>query len=91
MQYCAHRFFKGALLEDTQSFRLKPEEKTQAGRLIRFTNVQDVLDMEPILKVYIKEAIELEKAGLKVEFMENSDIIYPEELRAKNKFTKPSH
>jgi hypothetical protein len=59
-------FFKGALLNDANGILKKPGENTQAARLIPFTKVREIVVMEPILKAYIYEAIEVEKAGLKV-------------------------
>lgn len=79
---CALSFFKGALLKDTPGILEKPGENTQAGRLIRFTNVHEIVKMEAILKAYIYEAIEVEQAGLKVNFKKNPEPI-PEELQKK--------
>src|SRR4030081_478116 len=67
-EYCALMFCKGALLNDPNGILKKPGENTQAARQIRFTNVQEIVEMEPILKAYLYEAIEVEKAGLKVKF-----------------------
>jgi uncharacterized protein YdeI (YjbR/CyaY-like superfamily) len=57
---CAISFFKGALLEDAYSILIKPGEHTQAGRWIKFTSVKEITTLEPILKAYIYEAIEVE-------------------------------
>jgi uncharacterized protein YdeI (YjbR/CyaY-like superfamily) len=65
---------------------IKPGENTQAARLIRFTNVRVIVEMEPILKAYIYEAIEVEKAGLKVNFKKPTEFIIPEEFQ--NKLTE---
>ena len=65
--YCALLFFKGALLNDANDLLIQQTENVQAGRQIRFTNIQEIVDLKPILKAYIFEAIEVEKAGLKVE------------------------
>ena len=81
-EYCALMFFKGALLNDPNGILIKPGENTQAGRQIRFTNVREIVEMEPILKAYIYEAIEVEKAGLKVDFKKNTETI-PEEFQRK--------
>ncbi len=81
-EYCALMFFKGALLNDPNGILKKPGEH-QAARQIRFTNVREIAEMEPILKAYIYEAIEVEKAGLKVNFKETSDFIIPEEFQKK--------
>ncbi len=81
-EYCAIMFFKGALLEDADGILVKPG-KTQAGRQVRFTNRQEILEMEPMLKAYIEEAIRVENAGLKVKKRETSDFEIPEELQIK--------
>ena len=82
-EYCALLFFKGALLNDANGILIKPGENTQAGRQIRFTNVRGIVEMEPILKAYIYEAIEVEKAGLKVNYKKTSEFIIPEEFQNK--------
>lgn len=64
-------------------FNIKPGENTQAARLIQFTSVQEIVEMEAILKAYIYEAIEVEKAGLKVDFKKNTELIIPEEFQNK--------
>jgi uncharacterized protein YdeI (YjbR/CyaY-like superfamily) len=79
-EYCAISFFKGALLQDSLNVLEKPGENTQAARSIKFTDVQTIVDMEPELKAYIFEAIEVEKAGLKVEMKKNTELVFPEEL-----------
>src|SRR6267154_1722563 len=81
-EYCALIFCKGALLNDAHGLLIKPGENTQAGRQIRLTNVREIVEMEPILKAYIYEAIEVEKAGLKVNFKKNPEPT-PEELQNK--------
>src|SRR6202047_2946231 len=82
-EYCALLFCKGALLNDANGILIKPGENTQAGRQIRFTNVREIVEMEPILKAYIYEAIEVEKAGLKVNFKKTTEFIIPEEFQKK--------
>jgi uncharacterized protein YdeI (YjbR/CyaY-like superfamily) len=82
-EYCALLFFKGALLNDANGILNKIGENTQAGRQIRFTNVREIVEMETILKAYIYEAIEVEKAGLKVNFKKNTELIFPEEFQNK--------
>ena len=74
-EYCALMFCKGALLKDSKGILKKPGENTQAARQIRFTNVQEIARMEPILKAYIHEAVDAEKAGLKVVFKKNPEPI----------------
>ena len=81
--YAALSFFKGVLLQDTHSMLDKPGEHTQSGRLIRFTRVQNVLAQENILKDYIYEAIEVEKAGLKVDFNTSAAFTMPDEFQEK--------
>ena len=80
---CALNFFKGALLKDAAGILKKPGENTQAARVIRFTDVREIIERETILKAYIYEAIEVEKAGLKVKFKETAEFIIPEELQNK--------
>src|SRR2546428_14173449 len=82
-EYCALMFCKGALLNDPNGILKKPGENTQAARQIRFTNVREIVEMEPILKAYIHEAIEVEKAGLKVNFKKTTEFIIPEEFQNK--------
>jgi len=81
-EHCALLFFKGALLKDANGILVKPGENTQAGRQIRFTNVREIVEMEPILKAYIHEAIGVEKAGLKVIRKRNPEPV-PEEFKNK--------
>jgi len=82
-EYCALLFVKGALLNDANGILIKQTENTQAARQVRFTNVREIVEMEPILKAYIYEAIEVEKAGLKVEFKETTEFTIPEEFQSK--------
>ena len=81
--HCALGFCKGALLTDTKGILSQIGENTQAARKIRFENVQQIAEMEAILKAYIHEAIEAEKAGLEVKYKETSEFIVPEELQRK--------
>jgi uncharacterized protein YdeI (YjbR/CyaY-like superfamily) len=82
-EYCALLFHKGALLQDTHGILIRQTEHVQAARQIRFTNVQEIVEMEPILKAYIYEAIEVEKAGLKVDGSKKAELTIPEELQKK--------
>ena len=82
-EYCALSFFKGALLKDPNGILVKPGENTQAVRMIRFTDVREIVEMEPTLKAYIYEAIEVEKAGLKVDFKQKKELVFPDELLTK--------
>lgn len=80
-EYCAFLFFKGALLQDTNGILIQQTERVQAARQIRFTNVQEIVKLAPILKAYIYEAIEVEKAGLKVELKETAAFPMAEEFK----------
>jgi uncharacterized protein YdeI (YjbR/CyaY-like superfamily) len=82
-EYCALLFFKGALLHDAKGILIKQTENVQASRQIRFTNIQEIDILAPILKSYIHEAIEVEKAGLKVELKKTSEYTIPEEFQNK--------
>ncbi|KAA0562325.1 YdeI/OmpD-associated family protein [Rossellomorea aquimaris] len=81
--YCALLFHKGALLKDPHGILIQQTENVQAARQIRFTNVQEIIEMKPILKAYIQEAIEVEKAGLQVELKKTEEYTIPEELQTK--------
>ncbi|MCY7758276.1 YdeI/OmpD-associated family protein [Bacillus inaquosorum] len=83
-EYCALLFHKGALIKDDHGILIQQTENVQAARQIRFTNVQEIVEMETILKAYIHEAIEVEKAGLEVDFKKDTEYKIPEELQ--NKF-----
>ncbi|MFD0618660.1 YdeI family protein [Paenibacillus sp. GCM10027629] len=84
--YCALLFHKGALLKDPHGILIQQTENVQAARQIRFTNVQEIDEMQLILTDYIDEAIEVEKAGLQVKLKKNTEYIMPEELQ--NKFVE---
>ncbi|WP_070119386.1 YdeI/OmpD-associated family protein [Bacillus marinisedimentorum] len=79
--YCAILFFKGVLLKDNHDILIQQTENVQASRQIRFTNMQQIDEMETILIDYINEAIEVEKSGLEVEFKKDAEI--PQELQKK--------
>lgn len=80
---CVMSFVKGALLKDPKGILVKPGENTQAARVIRFTDVQQIVQWEPTLKAYVHEAIDAEKAGLKVTFKKITEHAVPEELQSK--------
>ncbi|MGD0003948.1 MAG: YdeI family protein [Anaerolineaceae bacterium] len=82
-EYCALLFVKGALLNDANGILIQQTENVQAARQIRFTNVREIVELEPILKAYIYEAIEVEKAGLNVNFKKTTEFIIPEEFQNK--------
>lgn len=83
-EYCALLFHKGALLQDPHGILIRQSENVQAARQIRFTDVQEIIEMEDMLKSYIQEAVQVEKAGLKVQPKKHEEYIIPEELE--NKF-----
>jgi uncharacterized protein YdeI (YjbR/CyaY-like superfamily) len=82
-EYCAILFVKGALLKDAEGILVTQTENAQAARQIRFTSVREIVEMEPVLKAYVHEAIEVEKAGLKVDFKKTSEYTIPEEFQRK--------
>ena len=82
-EYCALLFFKGALLHDANGILIQQTKNVQVARQVRFTNVREIIKMEPILKAYVYEAIEVEKAGLKMNLKKTSDFIIPEEFQNK--------
>lgn len=82
-EYCALLFMKGALLKDTNSILVRQTENVQAARQIRFSHVREIIQMEPQLKAYIKEAIEVEKSGLQVPYKKTSEFKMPEEFQNK--------
>jgi uncharacterized protein YdeI (YjbR/CyaY-like superfamily) len=82
-EYCALLFVKGALINDANGILIQQTKNVQAARQVRFTNVQEIVEMETILKAYINEAIEVEKAGLKVNFKKTTEFIVPEEFQNK--------
>jgi uncharacterized protein YdeI (YjbR/CyaY-like superfamily) len=82
-EYCALLFVKGALINDANGILIQQTKNVQAARQVRFTNVQEIVEMETILKAYINEAIEVEKAGLKVNFKKTTEFIVPEEFKNK--------
>ena len=79
-EYCALLFMKGVLLKDSNGILVQQTENVQAARQIRFTRVQEIVEMEAVLKAYIHEAIEVEKAGLKVSMKKTEEFSAPEEL-----------
>jgi len=82
-EYCAYLFFKGALLADPNGILIQQTENVQSARQVRFTNVLEIVELESILKTYIYEAIEVEKAGLKVEFKKTTEFKVAEEFQSK--------
>jgi uncharacterized protein YdeI (YjbR/CyaY-like superfamily) len=82
-EYCAILFHKGALLKDPKGILIQQTKNVQSARQIRFTTVQEVTKLEKTLKAYLREAIEIERAGLKVQFKKTEDIEVPEELESR--------
>jgi len=82
-EYCAVLFMKGALLHDAKGILIQQTENVQSARQIRFTNVKEIVKLAPTLKAYVHEAIELEKAGVKVELKKTSEYAIPEEFQNK--------
>ena len=82
-EYCALLFFKGALLHDTHGILIRQTENVQSSRQIRFSNIQEIVNLETILKAYVYEAIEVEKAGLEVVFKKHTEYIIPLEFQKK--------
>ena len=80
-EYCALLFFKGALLNDPNGILIQQTKNVQSARQIRFTNVREIVKMEKILKAYVYEAIEVERAGLKVKLKKTSEFKTPEEFQ----------
>ena len=83
--YCALLFFKGALLKDTKGILIQQTKNVQAARQIRFTGLREIIKMRTVVKAYIKEAIEVEKKGLKVQYKKSSEFEIPEEFKKKLK------
>jgi len=80
-EYCAFLFFKGALMKDTEGILVQQTENVQSARQVRFTNLKEIVELKSVLKAYIHEAIEVEKAGLKVAFKKHTELTYPEEFQ----------
>jgi len=82
-EYCALLFVKGALLKDTYGVLIQQTENVQAARQVRFTNVQEIVELEPTLKAYINEAIQVEVSGLKVNYKKAEEFSIPDEFLSK--------
>lgn len=81
--YCAYLFFKGSLLKDPKEILIQQTKNVQVPRQIRFTNVKDIVKMKTTLKAYIKDAIQVEKSGLKPELKKTAEFEMPEEFQTK--------
>ena len=84
-QYCAILFMKGALLKDPKKILVQQTENVQAARQIRFTNAGEIAKLEPAIKAYVKEAVEVEKSGAEVTLKKTSEFKMPEEFQNKLK------
>lgn len=82
-EYCALLFFKGALLSDRNRILVQQTENVQAARQIRFANARQIVKMKSILKAYIREAVEVEKTGVKVKLKKTSEFEMPDEFKTK--------
>ena len=82
-EYCAILFHKGALLKDPEGILIQQTKNVQAARQMRFTELKEIQDLKASIKAYVFEAIEVEKAGLKVELKETSEFPMVEELKAR--------
>jgi uncharacterized protein YdeI (YjbR/CyaY-like superfamily) len=78
---CAFAFFKGALLKDPHGVLTRPGQHSQSARWIKFTSTREIVEMKSVLKSYIREAIQIEKSGLKVKLKKTSDLKLPEEFQ----------
>jgi len=82
-EYCAYLFFKGALLKDEHGILIQQTPNVQVPRQVRFANIKEVKKRASIMKAYIKEAIEVEKSGLKIPLKKTSDFSIPEEFQSR--------
>ena len=82
-EYCAYLFFKGALLKDTDGILIQQTKNVQIPRQVRFTNVREIVKLAPTLKAYIYQAIEVEKAGVKVKLKKSTEFDIAEEFQKK--------
>ncbi len=82
-EYCALLFFKGALLKDPKHILIQQTENVQSARQVRFTSLREIAKLKPVLKAYIQEASEVEKAGLKVKLKKTADYKIPDEFQTK--------
>ncbi|MGB1285489.1 MAG: YdeI/OmpD-associated family protein [Aggregatilineales bacterium] len=76
-------FLKGVLLDDPDNILIQPTKNTRSQRQLKFTSVQQIMDIEPAIKACIENAIAVEKAGLEVIYEDDSDDLYPDELEQK--------
>ena len=81
--YCALLLFKGALMKDPEGILVQQTENVQAARQIRFSDLREIRRMDNILRQYIHQAVEIERAGLKVDFKKTAAFSVPEEFQAR--------
>ena len=81
-EYCALLFMKGALLKDPKGILIQQTKNVQAARQIRFRDVQEILKMKSTVKAYIKEAIAIEKSGMKVALKKTTEFTMPKEFKS---------
>lgn len=79
--YCALLFHKGALLKDPKSILIQQTENVQSARQIRFTNAEQIVKLKSVIKDYLKQAVEIEKSGKKIELKKVADYPIPEEFQ----------
>lgn len=79
-EYCAILFMKGVLMKDPEGILIQQTENVQSSRQVRFTSLQQIVEMEPILKTYINEAIQVERSGVKVPFKKATEFSMPDEF-----------
>ena len=82
-EYCALLFFKGALLKDANSILIQQTDNVQAARQMRFTELKQITELKAVIKAYVYEAIEVEKAGLKVPLKKTREFAMPDEFKDK--------
>jgi uncharacterized protein YdeI (YjbR/CyaY-like superfamily) len=82
-EYCALLFFKGALFKDPQNILVQQTKNVQSARQIRFTSAREIVEVQPIIKAYLTQAIEVEKSGLEVILKTTTEFGVPEELQTK--------
>jgi len=82
-EYCALLFFKGALMKDPENILIQQTENVQSARQIRFTDLQQIVDLEKVLRNYIFEAVEIEESGVKIEMKKTKEFEMPEEFQQK--------
>jgi len=82
-EYCAILFMKGVLLKDVEGILVQQTENVQAARQVRFTNLQEIVKLETILKAYIYEAIEVEQSGVQIAFKKATEFSIPDEFQNK--------